>query len=321
MKRRSLLNLLGLTLGLSATSAALAQTGSGRPLRILIGLTAGSSIDNKARLIAPLLSASLGQPVIIENKPGANGVISMQELIKSAPDGNTLLLGSLSPLAVNVALMKNLPYDPRRDITPIAGFFGSNQVLVVKSSLPVRTLQEFIAYAKQRPGKLSMGHATSLVQAQIAALGKMAGIELLPVPYKGTPPIITDILGGTLDATLLDTGNAQPHVNSGALRVLGVTSLKRNPATPDWPAISETLPGFDFPSWTAMVGPPGMSRELTNRINAAMNGVMNQKQVVDNLHESASVALIMTPEQLKAYIDSETSKWVKVARENNMQPE
>ncbi len=263
MRRRAILNLLALApLG----EAARAQFASGRPMRILIGLTAGSSIDSKARAIAPYLGNALNQAILVENKPGANGVISVQELIKAPPDGNTLLLGSLSPLAVNVALMKNLPYDPRRDLTPIAGFFSSNQVLVVRSSLPVRTLLEFVAYAKQHPGKVNIGHATTLIQAQIAALGKMAAIDVLTVPYKGTPPIITDILGGTLDATLLDVGNALPHVKSGALRAIGVTSLKRNPATPDWPAISETLPGFDFPSWTALVGPPGMSRDQVTRI-------------------------------------------------------
>lgn len=320
MKRRSILNLLGLTLGLPATGA-LAQSGSGRPLRIIVGLTAGSAIDSAARMIAPYLSASLGQPVIIDNKPGANGVISVQELMKAAPDGNTLFLGSQSPLAVNVALMKNLPYDPRRDVTPIAGFFIANHVLVVKSSFPARTLQEFIAHAKQRPGRISIGHATSLVQAQIATLNKMADIELLAVPYKGTPPTITDVLGGTLDATLLDSGNALPHVKSGAMRALAVTSLKRNPTTPDWPAISETLPGFDFAAWTAMVGPAGLSRELVDRFNAAMNSALNQKDVLEKFHQTATVPLIMTPDQLKAHIDAETTKWITLAREAKLQTE
>ena len=320
MKRRSILNLLGLAFALPATGA-LAQAGSGRPLRIIHGLSAGSAIDNAARMIAPYLSASLGQTVIIESKPGANGLISVQELMKAAPDGNTLFVGSQSPLAVNVALMKNLPYDPRKDITPIAGFFVANHVLVVKSSSPVRNLQEFIAHARQRPGKVSIGHSTSLVQAQIATLNKMAGIELLAVPYKGTPHTITDVLGGTLDATLLDSGNALPHVKSGAMRALGVTSARRNPATPDWPAISETLPGFDFTAWTAMAGPAGMSRELVNRFNAAMNSALNQKDVVEKFQQTATVPLIMTPDQLKAHIDAETAKWIKLAKEANLQPE
>ncbi len=317
MKRRSILHLLGLTAGLHAAGAH-AQQGSGKPVRIILGLTAGSAIDSAARIIVPHLSASLGQPVVIDNKPGANGLISVQELMKAAPDGNTLFLGSQSPLAVNVALVKNLPYDPRRDLTPISGFFIANHVLVVKSSSPVRTFAEFLAYAKQRPGKVSIGHATSLVQAQIATLNKMAGIELLPVPYKGTPPTITDVLGGTLDATLLDSGNALPQVKSGAMRALAVTSLKRNPVTPDWPAMSETLPGFDFTAWTAMAGPAGMSRETVNRIHAAMTSALNQKDVIEMYRQSATVPLHMAPDQLKAYIDSETTKWVRLQRESSL---
>ncbi len=320
MKRRSLLNLLGLTLGFPAASA-IAQPAAGRPLRIILVLPAGASIDVQTRMLAPYLSASLGQPVIIENKPGANGLIGMQELIRSAPDGNTVLLGSLSPLAVNVALVKNLPYDPRRDLTAIAGFFVSHHVLLVKSSSPLQTLQDYIAYAKQNPGKMSIGHSTSVVQAQIATLQKMAGIDLLAVPYKGTPPTITDVLGGTLDSTLLDPGNAIPHVKSGAMRALAVTSVKRSPLTPDWPAISETYPGFDFSSWTAMVGPPGMPRNAVNRLNAAMNSALAQKEVVEKFHQASAVPMPMTPDQLKAYIEAETNKWVRVARESNIQAE
>lgn len=320
MNRRFFLKSLGLTLVLPA-NGAFAQGVSGRPIRVVVPLPAGSSNDYVARVIAPYLSTSLGQPVVVDNKAGANGVIGTQDVLRSAPDGNTLLLASLSPLAINVALVKNLPYDPRRDVTPIAGSSLTNHVLLVKSTFPARTFAEFIAYAKQRPGKVSIGYSTSAVQVQIATMNKLAGIELLAVPYKGTPATITDVLGGTLDATMTDPGNALSHTKGGQMRALGVTSLKRNPVTPDWPAISETLPGFDFPSWNALVGPRGMSRELVNKINAAVNQALKQKDVVDKYAQAGTLPFIMTPDELKAFIDVETAKWIKLAQEANIQPE
>lgn len=320
MNRRSFLKSLGVTLALPA-SGALAQGLSGRPIRIVVPLPAGSSNDYVTRVLAPYLSTSLGHPVIVDNKAGANGVIGTQDVLRSKPDGNTLLLGSLSPLAINVALVKNLPYDPRRDLTPIAGVSLTNHVLLVKSTFPARTFAEFIAYAKQRPGKISIGYSTSAVQVQIATMSKLAGIGLLAVPYKGTPATITDVLGDTLAATLVDPGNALSQVKGGRMRALAVTSLKRNPVTPDWPAVSETLPGFDFPSWNALVGPSGMSGELVNKINAAVNQALKQKDVVDKYAQAGTIPLTMSPDELKAYIDAETAKWIKLAREANIQPE
>ena len=319
MNRRSFLQSVGVTLTFPA-SGAFAQI-TGRPIRIVVPLPAGSSNDYVTRVIAPYLTTSLGATIVVDNKAGGNGIIGTMDVIKSAPDGNTLLLGSLSPLATNVALIKNLPYDPRRDLTPIAGASVTNWVLMVKSSSPAHTLAEFVAYAKQRPGSVSIGFSTTTVQVQIATLNKMAGIELLAVPYKGTPPTITDVLGGSLDATLLDPGNALSQVKGGRMRALGVSSLKRNPVTPDWPAISETFPGFDFSAWNALVGPPGMSRDVVTKVNAAMNAALKQKDVVAKYAEAGTQPLVMTPEEVKTFIEAETAKWVRLAKEANIQPE
>jgi tripartite-type tricarboxylate transporter receptor subunit TctC len=320
MNRRCFLNSLGLSLALPSLGA-FAQGPSGRPLRIVVPLPAGSSNDYVTRVIAPYVGASLGRPVVVDNKAGGNGIIGTMDVLKSAPDGNTLLLGSLSPLAINVALLKNLPYDPRRDLTPIAGTSQTNHVLIVKSTFPARTFPEFLAYAKQRPGGVSIGYSTGVVQIQIATMNKLAGIELLPVPYKGSPATINDVLGGTLGATLTDPGNALAQVKGGQMRALAVSSLKRNPVTPDWPAISETLPGFDFPSWNALVGPPGMPRELVNRISAAVNHALAQKDVVEKYAQTGTIPLVMSPDEVKAFIDAETAKWIRLAREANIQPE
>jgi tripartite-type tricarboxylate transporter receptor subunit TctC len=319
MNRRSFLKAAGLSLALPA-SGAWAQL-SRRPIRVVVSLPPGSAIDFQARLIAPYLTSSLGQTIVVENKPGGKDIIAMMDVVKSAPDGNTLYMGSQSPLAINVATVKDLPYDPRRDVTPVAGCSLVNHILVVKSDSPAKTFPEFIAHAKQQPGRVSIGYATSLVQMEIFAINKQAGIDLLSVPYKGTPQTITEVLGGRLTATLLDPGNALGQIKNGQMRALAVTSLNRNPLTPDIPAISETLPGYDFPAWTAMVGPRGMSREVVSKINAAMNDALKQKDVVDKLAQAATLPYIISPDELKSLIDAETTKWIQLAREANIQPE
>ncbi|MCC2677088.1 MAG: tripartite tricarboxylate transporter substrate binding protein, partial [Ramlibacter sp.] len=221
MKRRYFLQSLGIAAAMPA-GGAFAQS-TGRTVRIITSLPAGSAIDFQARLLAPYLSAALEQPVIVENKPGGRDIIAMTEVLKSPPDGSTLYMGSQSPLALNVALVKNLPYDPRRDLTPISGVSLVNHILVVKSNFPAKTFAEFLAHVKQNPGKVGIGYSTTLVQMQISSINKMAGVELLPVPYKGTSATVTDLLGESLGATMLDPGNALPHIKSGAMRALGVT--------------------------------------------------------------------------------------------------
>lgn len=316
MKRRVLLQGAGLALALPGTGTR-AQTS----LRLVLSLPAGSAIDFVTRVITPGFGQRLGQAVVVDNKAGGNGIIAVQDVLRSPPDGNTLMLNSLSVLAVNTATVKNLPYDPRRDFTPISGAYLTNHVLMVKSTFPARNLPEFIAYAKKHPGKVSIGHSTSLVQVQIAALGKMAGIDVLPVPYKGTPATVTDVIGGTLDATLLDPGSALAQVRGGQMRALGVSSLKRNPITPDWPAISETLPGYDFPTWSALVGPKGMPADLVERIHLALADVLKQKDVIDRLAQAGFVPWVTGPAALRTYIDAEVARWASLAREANIQPE
>lgn len=312
------------TLALAATfpsSTVWAQAGAGRTIRVVVPLPAGSSNDTSTRVQAPFISQVLGQPVVIDNKAGGGGVIGSMEVVRAAPDGLTLMAGSLSPLAINMALVKNMTYDPRRDFTAIAGSTLTNHVMVVRPDSPIRTFADFIAYAKQRPGRVSIGHSTSLVRLQIASIEKMAGVELLSVPYKGAPASVTDVIGGVIDATMANPGPTIEMVKAGRLRVLGVTSLKRNVVTPDWPAISETLPGFDFGAWNAWVGPAGMPRELVNRLSGAIVGALRRPEVVQQLALEATQPLIMGPDETKAFIESEVVKYLRLAKEAGMQPE
>jgi tripartite-type tricarboxylate transporter receptor subunit TctC len=262
-----------------------------------------------------------GQNFVVDNKSGGNGTIGTMDVVRAAPDGTTLLCASNSPLAANLAFVKGLPYDPRKDLTPIAGVSQTNHVLMVKANSPIRTFADFIANAKQQPGKVSVGYSTTAVQTQIATMNKLAGIQLLAVPYKGSPATLTDVIGGVLDATLTDPGNAQAQVKGGHLRALAVSSLKRNPTTPEWPAIAETLPGFDFPSWNAIMGPAGMPRDQVVRLAAAVAQAQKQADLVEKYAQHGTFALVMGPDELKKFIATESTKWVRLAREANIQPE
>jgi tripartite-type tricarboxylate transporter receptor subunit TctC len=321
MKKRTFIKIFATAVAAMATLNVCAQPSNSRPIRLVVSLPAGSAIDFQARLIAPYLSASLGQTVVVDNKPGGKDIIALMDVIKSDPDGNTLYMGSQSPLAINVALVKNLPYDPRRDVTPITGVSLTNHILLVKSNFPAKTLSEFLAYVKKNPGKVSVGYATSMVQMEIAAINKQADIDMLAVPYKGTTAAITDVIGESLTATLVDPGNALTHIKSGQMRALGVTSLKRNPLTPDIAAISEVLPGYDFSVWTAMVGPAGMKREVVARIHAAVESALKRKDVAEKFAQAATNPFFITPDDFKALIEHDTAKWAKTAREASIQPE
>ncbi len=308
-----------LLLGVALAGSALAQ--SGRPIRMIVPLPAGTATDLAARVLGQQMSTVLGQPIVVDNKPGANGTIGVMEMVRSAPDGHTLLLGSQSPLATNVAMVKNLAYDPRKDFSPINGFGETMHVLMVKPGFPAKTMSEFVAYAKQRPGKVSVGSTTSSVQTQIATLNKLGSIDLLVVPYKGIPATITDVIGGSLDATLVDLANAMAQAKAGRLVPIAVTSIKRNPLVPDWPAVSETLPGFDFPSWVGLVGPAGMPKELVDKLNAAVAQALRHPDVAARLSTIGMTPMLMSAEQFKTVIAEETTKWIRLAREANIQPE
>lgn len=318
MKRRTLMHLVALTL---AATTSMAQTMGDRPIRIIVPLGPGTPSDAISRAIAPSLSAAMNQAVVVENKPGANGIIAIQELMRAKPDGTTLLMGSVSPLAINMALVKKIPYDPRTDLTPIGGTYNANQVWVSRNNFPARNMAELIAYAKQNPGKVSAAHYSSLTQIQVSAMNTLAGVNLLMVPYKATTSAYTDVVGGTVDLTLMDMATAIAQVKGGKVHPLGVTTLKRNALAPDWPAVSESVTGYDFVSWSAVVGPPGMPREIVDRLNSALGNSLKRKEVVQAMTDGGVIPWVTSPDELKARIESEVPRWIKLARDANIQPE
>jgi tripartite-type tricarboxylate transporter receptor subunit TctC len=319
MQRRSVLKTLGSTVAMVA-GGAVAQT-DGRPIRLVVPLPAGSSNDFVARTLAPHVATALGQPIIIDNKAGANGVIGTTDVIRSAPDGQTLLIASVSPLAVNMALYSNVPYDSRRDLTPIAGVSVNPNILLVKSTFPASTFGEFIDYARKNPKRVSIGSSTAATQLQIQTINRLAGTDILVVPYKGSPATITDVLGETLTATFVDPGSALAQTKGGQMKALAVSSLKRSPIAPDWPAIAETLPGFDFSFWIMVAGPAGMSRDVVNRISNAVGAAQRQKDVIEKYTQAGTNLMVMGPDEVKAFLTSEASRWIKMAKDADVKPE
>ncbi len=311
--------LLTLALALASTWAA-AQTAADRPVRLVVPFPPGSATDSAARLIGAQLQQALGQAFVIDNKPGAGGSIGAMEVVRAAPDGHTLLFASNSAAASNVALLKSMPYDPLKDLTPVAAVGETALALLVKASHPAKDLKDFIAHVKQRPGKVSAGHGSSSAQISIAMLNKMAGLDALLVPYKGIPLAVNDVLGGSLDFTFADLGNSMAQTKGGQMRALAVTAPVRNPLVPDWPALAESLPGIDITAWFAVLGPAHMPKPVVDRLNAAIGKVLASAEVKDKLANIGTSPMVMTPERLKAFLAAEVIKWQRLAKDANIQP-
>ena len=269
---------LAMSLALTA-GGAFAQAFPSKPVRLVVPFPAGAATDLAARVVGQQLSAALGQPFVVDNKPGASGSIAAMEVVRAAPDGYTLLFSSNSAISSNVALLKKIPYDPNKDFSAVTGIGETMLVLLVKSAFPAKNLQELIAYIKQRPGKITAGYGSSTSQVSIAIFNKLAGLDVLSVPYKGIPLAVNDVLGGTLDFTFADIGNALAQTKGGAMRAIAVTSTKRNTLAPDWPAMAEALPGFDVTAWFAVVGPAGLPKDVADKLDVATEQALKQPEL------------------------------------------
>ncbi|MBM3342042.1 MAG: tripartite tricarboxylate transporter substrate binding protein [Betaproteobacteria bacterium] len=259
-----------------------------KPVRLIVGFAAGGSTDMLGRLFAQQLGAAMGQQFLVENRPGATSNIAGSYVAKSAPDGYTLLVGTNSGLAGNVAIYRKMPYDPLTDFTPIGIMAYQGNVLVVNPSIPARSVQEFIALARKQPGAISIGSAGSGSSQHLSleAFSSMAEIKVLHVPYKGGAPAIVDLLGGQIGAIFAPLSEAVPHIKNARLRALGVTTPKRSAVLADVPTIQESgLPKFEFLGFIGLVGPRGLSAALVAQLNRELNSVLSdpgvQKRYLD----------------------------------------
>ncbi|MEO8752607.1 MAG: tripartite tricarboxylate transporter substrate binding protein [Casimicrobiaceae bacterium] len=303
---------------LTIAAHAVAQPYPNRAIRVVVPFPPGGAVDFYARVVQQPLSELLGQPVVIDNKAGASGMVGAEAVAKSAPDGYTLLLGNIASLAINVGIYAKMPYDPLKDFTPIIRTVDVNYVLVVHPSLPVRTVSELIAYAKANPGKLSYGSAGSgsLPHLGTELFKAQTGTDIVHIPYKGGGPMVTDLLGGSVQLVIADQANLMPHVATGKLRAIAVATPKRSGNAPELPTIAESgLPGFDATAWQGLVGPAGMPPDVVNRLNDAFNKVMVMPAVREKLIGGGLEPVGGTPEQFGRFIGSEIGKWTKIAKD------
>lgn len=291
-----------------------------QPIKFIVVYPPGGASDVTARLIGAKLGEVLGTSVVIENKPGANGIIATDFVAKSAPDGYTMLMANLGPNALNPVVYKKLPYDAIKDFTGVTLTTIVPQVVVVNQDVPVKTIPELIAYSKANPGKVSFGSAGQGASNHLSGelLNAMGGIKMQHVPYKGDAPSIVDLIGGQIQLALPTTVAGLPHVRSGKLRAIGVTSKKRLESLPDVAAVAETLPGYEAVSWGGVMVPAGTPKDIVNRLNVEINKILKMPDVAAKLEGLGAIIVGSTPEEFDKYVKDEIAKWGKVARDNNI---
>jgi len=289
-------------------------------IKFIVVYPAGGASDVTARLIATKLSEAIGQSVVVENKPGANGIIATEYVAKAAPDGYTMLMANLGPNAINPVVYKKLPYDAVKDFSAVTLTTIVPQFIVVAPTQPINSLADLIAYAKANPGKVTFASAGNGASNHLSGelFNAMAGIKMEHVPYKGDAPGLVDVISGQVTVALPTAIAAAPFIRSGQLRALAVTSNKRLPSFPDVPTVAETIPGFESVSWGGVMVPAGTPPAIIDRLNSEILKILKMPDVAEKLKSYGAETVGSTPKQFDAYVKSEIAKWGKVARDNNV---
>ncbi|WP_241671325.1 Bug family tripartite tricarboxylate transporter substrate binding protein [Dankookia rubra] len=314
--------LLGAGAVLAASPARAQPWRPARSVTILVPFAAGSGTDAISRILAGLLEPIWGQPVVVENRAGANGALAAGATARSAPDGQTLMMTTNTPSAANPALMKKLDYDPVADFTAICRTGNYNFWLVVPESSPFRSVADLLAAAKAKPGQLTYasGNSTGIVAG--GAMAAQAGVEMTHVPYRSTPPAITDVMAGRVSCMIVDASSSLGNVKGGQLRVLGVTTQQRSKLLPDIPPLAELgLPGFDVAAWAGLIGPARMPPGMVASINADVRSVWDRPETVKRLGDIGFDGFSSTPEEFGSFIKDEIVKWGRMARTAGIEPE
>jgi len=295
---------------------ALGQQYPSKQIRLILPLPAASATDTVARIVAQSMSQSLGQQVVVDNKPGADGAISATEVMRASPDGYTLYFATNSPLAAVPAMRKTPPYDPVADFAPV-GFVGRYlHAVLVHPDVPVKTLGEFFTYARANPGKLNYGSGGTFQIISTANLMKSAGISMVHVPYKGEPAALVDLIAGRLQFIVATQSTSLPFVKDGKLRALAITNSTRSPAWPDVPTLTESgIKTFPSLSWAVMVGPAKVPADVIDRLNRDLNSALVKPEVRDRLAQAAFEPIVGTPDELKTFIREQQELWSRTVRE------
>jgi tripartite-type tricarboxylate transporter receptor subunit TctC len=309
----------------AAALPAFAQSWPAKPVRIIVPYPPGGPVDVSARLLAPKLQDALGQPFLIENKPGAGGNIGADFVAKSAPDGYTIGMGAIATHAINPALMPNVPYDPVKDFRHLALVVQVPNVLVVNPELPARDVRELVAYAKARPGKLDFASGSTGSTGHLAGelFKQMTGTYMVHIPYKGAPPAVADLLAGRVQLMFDNLASALPNVKAGKLRALAVTTLKRSPTVPELPTLDESgLKGFDMTTWWGLMGPARMPADAAQRLSAEILKAMDAPDVRERLRAMGSeTGAVRTPEQFTAFVETERRLYARLVKQSGATPD
>jgi tripartite-type tricarboxylate transporter receptor subunit TctC len=309
----------GFLLLLAVSSFSFSQNYPNKPIKLIVPFPGGSATDHIARLTGSELQQALGQPVVVENKPGAQGGIAAAEVAKAAPDGYTLMMTTNTPQAANVSLFKKLNYDPVRDFSPVARLGTTSFMLMTRPDFPAKNLKEFLSYSKGKNQSAGYGSAGS--QVSLSMLKSMGKLDVVEVPYKGIPQALTDTMGGQLAFTFVDLGNALAQAKGGKLRGLAVTSKNRTPLAPDMPAIAEELPGYELIAWFALMAPAKTSPDVVQKVHDAAVKSLAKPEVKEKYAGIGIDPAPMNPAELGKFIEREIAHWAKLVKLAGIQPE
>ena len=308
-RRNLTIGAAALTLGALGLPAAHAQSYPNKPIKFVVPFSAGSATDNVGRIIAQAMGEAMGQPITIENRAGANGILGA-EVVKAAPaDGYTFLVTTSTTQAANVHLYRKLPYDPVKDFTPIGKVGETGFILMVNADFPAKDMKEFVSYAKANPGKLAFGHGSSGSLVSAAMLNELAGLQTINVPYKSIPPALTDLLGGQIQFAFADTGNAVAQMNGGRMRGLGVTTKKRAGKAPNVPPIGDTVKDYNVSAWFGLMAPAGLPADVQKKATATLMAVLAKPEVREKIQGVGIDIDIEDSATLAKTIDAEIKKW------------
>ena len=322
--KRALIGMAALILTVAATvgDASAQDRYPSRSIKFVVPFAAGSATDTFARLLGNHVSTSLGQTVLVENLAGGSGVIAALNVAKAAPDGYTVFITSNTTHASNQSMLKRVPYDAVADFEPISKLGTITLALVGHPSVPANNVQELLAYAKANPGKLTFGAGSTSSRAAAELLKTMAGVDMLHVPYKSNPQVVTDLLGGQIALFFGDVSTSLPPARAGKLKAFAVSSLQRSPLAPDLPTLDEAgLKGYDLTAWFAAFVPAKTPKPVVDRLNSAFRDALADKDVSSKLAAAGIEPSAGSPDELKAFVVSEIQKWAKIVADAKIEPE
>jgi tripartite-type tricarboxylate transporter receptor subunit TctC len=313
---------LGLGAALLAAAGARASTYPDHPIRMVVPFPPGSITDVVARSLGKAMADDLGQPMVVENKPGANGIIGTHDVAKAKPDGYTLVVVGVSTAASGVSLFKDLPYNPATDLAPIGAVAETPYLLVGSPRMPGTKVSDLFAYGAQNPGKLTYAYGSGSAQVFGAKLAAMGRINVTPVPYRGGPQALTDVIGGTVDLTFTDLANGLQQARAGKVKTYGVSTPERFALAPDIPTLNETgAPGFDLTVWFGLMGPAGLPAPVLDRLSQSLDKALASSELKQTYARQGLTVKVQSPAEFGGFVRAEIDKWAAIVKETGIPPQ